>query len=226
MGATAASTAVKSKPDTTTGRRPAGRRRAVSKLLEDFGKDGQGERIALGDIVRALAHRGHGLLLLLFALPNLVPLYLPGLAAIFSLPLAVVSTQMLLGRRQPWLPDAVLDRSLARADYERLIGRTAPYLARVERVLRPRLVGLTNPLGQRLVGLLCLGLSLLLALPVPFTNIPLALPIALMGLALIARDGLLVMIGSALGAAAAGVTLVFGWKALGAAWSFVAGLVA
>jgi len=220
MGATAA----KSEPDAGKARRPKRRRRAVSKLLADFGKDGQGERIALGDIVRALAHRGHGLLLLLFALPNLVPLYLPGLAAIFSLPLAVVSTQMLLGRRHAWLPNAVLDRSLARADYERLIGRTAPYLGKVERVLRPRLIGLTNPLAQRLVGLLCLGLSLLLALPVPLTNIPLALPIALMGLALIARDGLLVAIGSTLGAAAAGATLLFGWKALGAAWNFVAGL--
>jgi hypothetical protein len=224
MGASVASLAAESETGERKGRRPNGRRRAVSTLLAEFGKKGESERIRLGDVVRALAHRGHGLLLLLFALPNLVPLYLPGLAAIFSLPLAIVSTQMLLGRRQPWLPAAVLDRSLARADYERLVGRSAPWLARLERVLRPRLVGLTDPIGQRLVGLLCLALSLLLALPVPFTNIPLALPIALMGLALIARDGLLVMIGSALGAAAAGATLVFGWKALAAGWAFLAGL--
>lgn len=226
MTATAASIAAKSKADARKGARPNGRRRAVSRLLADFDKDGDGERIVLGDIVRSLAHRGHGLLLLLFALPNLVPLYLPGLAALFSLPLAVVSAQMLFGRRHPWLPDAVLNRSLARADYERLIGRTAPWLARVERVLRPRLIALTTPLGQRLIGLVCLALSLLLALPVPFTNVPLALPIVLLGLALIARDGLLVMIGSALGATAAGATLIFGWQALGAAWGFLVGLVA
>lgn len=222
----AASNTTKAKADARTGAQPKGRRRAVSKLLADFDKDGDGERIVLGDIVRSLAHRGHGLLLLLFALPNLIPLYLPGLAALFSLPLAVISAQMLFGRRHPWLPNLVLNRSLARADYERLIGRTAPWLGRVERVLRPRLVALTKPLGQRLIGFLCLALSLLLALPVPFTNIALALPIVLMGLALIARDGVLVMIGSALGGTAAGATLVFGWQALGVAWRFLAGLVA
>jgi hypothetical protein len=201
-----------------------GRRRSVSTLLADFGKRIEGGRIRLGDLVGAFARRGHGLLLLLFALPSLAPIYLPGLGAAFGLPIALISVQMLVGRQQPWLPKRLMDRSLDRADYERLVGRAAPCLARVERLLRPRLVGLTDLAGQRLAGLLCLLLALLLSLPVPFTNIPLALPIALIGLALVAHDGLLMVVGMALAAAAIGGTLVFGGKALGAVWGYVASL--
>lgn len=213
------------KPDNPRARaKPNGR--TVSELLADFGRSWKGERIALGDIVDALANRGHGLLLLLFALPNCVPIYLPGLSAVFGLPMAVIAAQMILGHERPWLPQALLDRSLARADYETLIGRTTPYLAKIERVLKPRLLVLADPIAQRAVGLLCLCLALLLSLPIPFTNIPLALPVALLGLGLIARDGLLVLIGAVAGVVAATGALVFGWTALGAAWKFLAGLVA
>jgi len=199
------------------------RGRSVSALLAEFAKKSGSERIRLGDLVRAFARRGHGLLLLVFALPSALPIYLPGLGAVFSVPLALISAQMLLGREHPWLPKRLLDRTISREDYDRVIGRAAPALARVERVLRPRLLGLTDRLGQRLVGLVCLGLSLLLSLPVPFTNVPLALPIALVGLALIGHDGLLLLGAVVLGLVAGGGTLLFGGKALAAAWSWATG---
>lgn len=200
-----------------------GRGRSVLALLADFAKKGGTERIRLGDLVRAFARRGHGLLLLLFALPSALPIYLPGIGAVFSVPLALISAQMLLGREHPWLPRRLLDRTIAREDYERLIGRAVPALARVERVLCPRLLGLTDSSGQRLIGLVCLALSLLLSLPVPFTKILLALPIALLGLALIAHDGLLMLGAIGVGIFAAGGTVLFGGKALAAAWSWAVG---
>lgn len=198
----------------------------MSELLTAFGKNTTSARIALGDIVAELADRGYGLLLLLFALPNCIPVYLPGLSAVFGLPMAVIAAQMIVGRDRPWLPKALLDRSITHADYDRLIGRATPYLAKVERVLRPRLLPLVDETAQRIVGFLCLCQALLLPLPIPLTNIPLAIPVVLLGLGLVARDGLLVLIGAAAAIASAAGTVVFGWAALRATWNFVAGLLA
>lgn len=223
MSASAAGKAAKAKKAGSP-RPGGGHGRSVSTLLAEFGKKSGGERIGLGELIDAFARRGHGLLLLLFALPGMVPIYIPGLGAVFGLPLALISVQMLLGRQQPWLPKKFKDRSLDRADYERLIGRAIPYFARFERLLRPRLVGFVDLAGQRVAGLFCLALSLLLSLPLPLTNIPLSIPIALMGLALVAHDGILMILGLVLGAAAIAGTLLLGGKAFAAIWGYLTAL--
>ena len=52
---------------------------------------------------------------------------------------------------------------------------------------------------DRLVGVLCLVLALVLFLPIPFGNIPPAIAISVIALGLLARDGAWVLVGSAIG---------------------------
>ncbi|MFB9175427.1 exopolysaccharide biosynthesis protein [Roseibium salinum] len=52
---------------------------------------------------------------------------------------SILTAQLMLGRR-PWLPKIVADRSVTRADFAALIDRTDSWLARVERLLKPRLI--------------------------------------------------------------------------------------
>jgi hypothetical protein len=78
-----------------------GPRRSVSHILLEFGRNWPKERVALGEIVSTLNERSYGLLLILFALPNLVPIYRPGLSAVLGLPLAFIALQMILGRSRP-----------------------------------------------------------------------------------------------------------------------------
>ncbi len=75
----------------------------------------------------------------------------------------------------------------------------APWLARLERALRPRWPELLGPMAERLAGLLAILLGLLLSLPIPLTNIPLAVPLVLIGLGLAERDGVMLAIGLAVG---------------------------
>jgi hypothetical protein len=70
---------------------------------------------------------------------------------------------MILGRSRPWLPQAVLLRSISREDYARVIGKALPSLVRVERILKPRLSFLTVAVAERLIGCVCLIQSLQLA---------------------------------------------------------------
>lgn len=201
-----------------------GPRRSVSHILLEFGRDWPKERVALGEIVSTLNERSYGLLLILFALPNLVPIYLPGLSAVLGLPLAFIALQMILGRSRPWLPQAFLQRSISREDYARVIGKALPALVRVERVLKPRLSFLTVAAAERLIGGFCLVLSLLLVLPIPLTNIPLALPLALFGLALVERDGLCALAATVLGLGAVTFATIAGWAVFKAVWAFLAAL--
>jgi hypothetical protein len=88
-----------------------------------------------------------------------------------------------------------------------------PHLARIERLLRPRLTVLAGPVGERVMGFVCLALALLLIIPVLF-NAPLVVPIALMALAILERDGVLGTIGLLAGCLALGAVVGIGWVSL------------
>lgn len=181
----------------------------VSYLLDQLARTWPGERISLGDITRLLGDRGYGVLMLVLALPGA----LPGISSIAAVPLALIALQLAIGLPRPWLPRFLADRSLSRADFSRMVERTLPYLAWIERLLRPRLTVLAGPVGERVMGLVCLALALLLTIPVLF-NLPLVVPIALMSLAVLERDGVLAAIGLLAGCLALGAVVGIGWVSL------------
>jgi hypothetical protein len=181
----------------------------VSELLEQLARRWPGERISLGDITRLLGDRGYGVLMLILALPGL----LPGISSIAAVPLALVALQLAIGLPRPWLPRFLANRSLSRADFSRMIERALPYIARIERLLRPRLSAVAGPVGERVMGLACLALALLLTIPVLF-NMPLVVPIVLMALAILERDGVLAAVGLLAGCIALGAVVGIGWVSL------------
>ena len=193
-----------------------GRRRRVSEVLLDLAGDGSGW-LRLGDIVTALGDRGYGILIFILALPNVLPLYIPGLSALFGIPLALIALQMMLGLPRPWLPQSLLRRPLRRQEFARITHRILPWLLRLERLLKPRLPALTSLWAERAIGLFALVLALMLALPIPFTGIPLGAALALMGIGLLERDGLVLMAGAAAGALAvaySGLATFAAWEAV------------
>jgi hypothetical protein len=116
---------------------------------------------------------------------------------LLGLPIAFVALQLVAGRRRVWLPRPMRERSIAHADFARILGHAMPTLERLERLLRPRLQVFSRVPGPCLIGFAILLLALMLALPVPLTNIPLAVAIILLALGLIARDGLVIVLGYA-----------------------------
>ena len=153
------------------------------------------ERIFIADIVQVMGDRALAVLILLFALPNALPMP-PGTSAVLGLPLLFLTAQLALGRK-PWLPRAIVSRSLARNDFSALLNRAAPWLRRAQRWLRPRLDMLLSPLATRLTGALCVVLALILLLPIPFGNMPTALAISMLALGMLQRDGAWIVAGIA-----------------------------
>lgn len=159
------------------------------RLAEDPSKD----RIAIADMLETMRTRAFGALLLIFAFPNILPSP-PGLAGVLGMPLMFLSAQMMLGV-EPWLPGFIARRSMPRSAFAAMVARIVPWLARAERLLKARLKPLAWPLSQRLIGAVCLILSLALALPIPFANLAPSAAICLIGLGVLERDGVWIILG-------------------------------
>ena len=78
------------------------------------------DRIRLVDLSRAFGDRAFGALLLVFALPNLLPLP-PGSSTVLGIPLMLISVQLALERTELWPPRAVGERSLGKGDLQRIV---------------------------------------------------------------------------------------------------------
>jgi hypothetical protein len=176
-----------------------------------------GERLTVADILGVLRDRAFALFVVLLGLPNCLPMP-PPIPLICGLLLAFVALQIVLGLPAPWLPRALLRRSIARADLERAVARAAPVFRRLERVSRPRLAAFDHVVAVRLIGVLLLVFALgLLFAPPLIGQIPLGIAVCLVGLGLVERDGVMVVAGLAIGCF--GLTLSFGFV-----YAIVAGL--
>ncbi|EQD27924.1 Exopolysaccharide synthesis, ExoD, partial [mine drainage metagenome] len=151
-----------------------------------------GEQIRLGDLVEPLHERAFGFLVLVLALPNFVPVPI-GIGGPMGVLIALVGMQMLLGLSRPWLPRVVANFRIARNSAVKVLNLSLPLLTRLEKLARPRLETLTHRPASLFSGLLLLVIGALLALPIPFTNWPIGVLLLLYGIALMERDGALLL---------------------------------
>ncbi|MXQ09970.1 exopolysaccharide biosynthesis protein [Microvirga makkahensis] len=158
-----------------------------------------GERLTVRDIMSVLQDRAFALLIVLLGLPNCLPMP-PPIPLVCGLLLALVAIQIVFGRDAPWLPGQLMNRSLARIDVERAVGRAVPAFRTLERFSRPRMTFLDTPLAMRAMGLIVLLMALGLLFAPPFVGqIPLGLAVCLVGLGLVERDGLVIIGGLIIG---------------------------
>lgn len=154
-------------------------------------------RLTLGDLLHALGDRGFSLLFLAMALPNTLPVPgPPGISTLCGIPLAVIAWQMARGDPEPRLPPWLSQRSVATQDFRRFVGKTLPYVEKVERVLRPRGDWRFSRRGERMLGFGVFILAVILALPIPLGNFLAALSVAVLSLAHLEDDRYALWVGN------------------------------
>lgn len=173
----------------------------TSELLREFAATRTSERVSIGEIVAALGDRGIGVLIALFAIPNVFPSTVPFGNVMTGVPVILFAVQLMLGVERLILPGIVARRSISTKLFQSWAPRVAGLLAWFERLLRPRLDFMTTARAERALGVLCMILSIVTTLPIPFAHQLPALAIMLIGLGLIERDGLAMLAGASLGAA-------------------------
>ena len=150
--------------------------------------------LTLGDILAETSERGFSLVIVLMALPFLLPMP-PGFAGPLGFGCLVLSAQMALGRRSPWLPKRIARFQFPNWLALKLLTLLQQVTGLLEKVARPRLRRLAESHQiWRLNGVCIAWLAFLLMLPIPFTNpIPTA-GILLLAIATLEADGLLMCI--------------------------------
>lgn len=176
---------------------------SLSDLLKKLA-DEAGDRVTLRDIAEALDERSFGAFLLVFSIPNLIPLP-PGATLILGLPLVFIAWQIVAGRNKIWLPDRLANYALEKRTLHKIVRRADPWLRKMEAWVRPRHWPLPNLFAERLFGIYTLFLAVVVFIPIPFGNWLPAFAIAVIGLAQTERDGNCLAVGSVIGVIAISV---------------------
>lgn len=178
---------------------PSGDALNTSSLLEAIGSAENGESVTFDELLDEFRERAFGALVLLILLPTFIPVPI-GIGAVTGPCIALIGLQMLLTFQHPWLPGWLGRRRLKRATVKRFGERFRPLLSRLEKICAPRMVDFLEHRSTRAFsGLHLILLGFLLSLPIPFTNYPFGIILLLYAIALIERDGRLLIVGWVLG---------------------------
>lgn len=183
--------------------------RSLSRVLGELAARNV-DNYTIADVRDALEDRSFATLLFFFAAINCLPLP-PGSSAFLGLPPLIIAAQMIIGQTRVWLPDFILRRPISASRFRQIVEKLSPWLRKTERLVRPRYWPFPMMLIDRLIGLIALILSILLVAPIPLGNWLPAFAMAMYGLALSERDGIMLAAAGAVTVAALGVIVaIFG----------------
>jgi hypothetical protein len=172
----------------------------LQSLLRSLADNTQGETVTVRDLLDAVGRRSYGPVLLLLGFVAASPLTLvPGANWFVALLILLFAGQIAIGLEYPWLPRRALDATFKRKHLLAGIRHAEKHAHTVDRLVRPRLVFLTEPPFAQLVALICVGAALI---TFPLGSFPLgpllpSLTVLLFGLGLAARDGLVLALATA-----------------------------
>jgi hypothetical protein len=165
-------------------------------LLRSLVLNTEGETVTVRELMAAVGRRAYGPVILLLGFIAISPLtIIPGSNWFVASLILIFALQILIGRHTPWMPKNALDFSFSRDLLVKGAAGAEKYAYMVDALVKPRLTFLTAPPFVQLVALVCIAAALL---TFPMGLIPLgpllpSLTVLLLGLALTARDGVVVL---------------------------------
>lgn len=171
--------------------------------------DGQ-ESVSVADLLAAFEDRSFGPLLVVTGLIMLGPVgTIPVLPSAMALLVVLVAGQRAFGRRHPWVPHFLAQRSIARERLVPGLDRMKPWARRMDRLVHPRIPALVRAPMPRVLAILAVLIALWVPTLelIPFAVVVPSLAIIAIGLALLGRDGLLALVAVVFGAASIGLAI-------------------
>jgi len=162
----------------------------TSEVLQALIDEAPTDHFTLDWLIASLPERSFGVVMLVLAVLAMMPVgsVVPGLL------LAIVAAQMSAGRQGPVFPRRIATRPLPTRYLERMGGQAIQVLKFLVRAVSPRW---PRPFSatKRVIGIGVLLLtSLVLLAPLPLANMPFAANVALIALAYIEEDGVLLAV--------------------------------
>jgi len=183
---------------------------SLNRILDRIENAGAvGGRVKLGGNLDAVGRRSFGPLLLVAGLVTLAPVIgdIPGMPTLMAILVFLVGVQLLLRRDQFWLPHFLINRTVPDDKLKEAIGWMRRPAKFIDRWTGPRIGFLVQDTGIRFIAVACILLAL--AMPamemIPFSANLAGAALTIFGLGMIARDGLLSLIGLAFSTATFGL---------------------
>lgn len=173
-------------------------------LVRILGGDADPENLTINQLLERTEGRGVYLVIILLALPFVVPVPLLGLSTILGAVVAWLAVRLALGKT-PKVPHRFGDRKMPPGLRKKIRAGGVKILRVIEKQIRPRRsVWMTWPVTLKANAAVLALLALLLTLPVPiaFTNTFPALAIVFVAASMMEEDGLMIWMGYAMSLAA------------------------
>jgi hypothetical protein len=171
----------------------------LNEVLDHMDEAGQGEdSVTIGAVLQSIGQQSFGPCILVPALIVMSPLGgIPGVPTTAALIVVLFAGQLLLGRGCCWLPRFLADRSVRRSRFEKALSWLRPVARWTDKVVGERLAFLATGPFVYAIAVVCILVAL--AMPVlevvPFANTATAAALCAFGLAIVAKDGLLTILG-------------------------------
>ncbi len=179
----------------------ASRDAPLESVLSTVIEESDDEKLSIGEILDTYGHRSFGpIITLLGALVVLPPIgAIPGLPMVVGVIILLFSIQIVFGADHIWMPQFIQKQSIERDKVKKAEEKAAPVLKRIDSLITERLEWATGKTATY-VAAVCVSLLALTLLPlelVPFAVGGPGVVIMLFGVALVARDGALMLAGFA-----------------------------
>lgn len=161
----------------------------VTATLSDLVNNLPGEHFTIEWLLGRLDRRSFGIVLLVMSLVAMVP----GISLLIGPLLAIPAFEMILGRSGPSFPRRIAVYPLRSSALTGIVRRALPLLAMLEKIVHPRWP-ISPGISRRAAGIAILALSALFLAPLPLIQIVPALLVALIALAYLEQDGLLLCV--------------------------------
>lgn len=164
--------------------------RTLAKRLHDAADGLMTERVSVQELAAAHGAAAQGAWLILLALPCALPV--PGAGTVLGLGLMLLAWRMWLGHAPETLPHRVARMEMSRDRATHVLQTLARFHGWGARWSQSRLTALVDGRIQSWAPLFIGLMALLIVLPIPFGNLLPAVAVALLGLGLVHRDGVMV----------------------------------
>ena len=187
----------------------------LSDELEQW-LNGEGEK-TLGSLVEAFGEKSFAILFVLLLGVPALPVPTGGATHVFEIIAALIALELIVGRREVWLPARWQRLSLGGDRQQRFLASLMRFIRRLERISRRRFAFVFHHrLSDVVFGLLVIGGSAAAFFAPPFTGLDTlpALGVVLISLGMLLEDALIAFAGVIVGVVGVALELVLGAAAV------------
>lgn len=182
--------------------------RPIETVIDEAIELSSGGKVRFGDLLEAWGDRSYGPIFIVLGFFAGTPLaVIPPMAGIAGVVIALLAIQMAFGKHHPWLPRFVLNRSVKERALVKARDKSEKTISFLDTLFSERLTWASGGAARRIAAFIvvALGLSMIPFEAIPFAGVAPAFGVVLFGVAITARDGLVMLISAA---AAIGVAIL------------------